>query len=281
MWWFTFWIGVAVIGIVGAIASAGNVRFGRRVASEARELLSAPVEATPLARHRVDTLPAPVARYIRKAVSGRDVAVRTVRLRHGGKFRPSLDGSWLPIRGDQYVATNPPGFVWWGRVRLAPGLWIDARDRSVAGAGNMLVAAESVVTLANSAGPELDQGALLRLLGEMPWFPTAFLDERSVTWSAVDDRHAVASLRVGETTVSGRFEFAAEDLPVSFSAERYRDIGGGRAVLTPFAGEFSKFRQVDGVLVPHRVVAAWYVDGRRLPYADFEIERIEFDVVAP
>jgi hypothetical protein len=36
--------------------------------------------------------------------------------------------------------------------------------------------------LANSTGPQLDRGALLRLLGEMTWFPTALVDSRYVRW---------------------------------------------------------------------------------------------------
>jgi hypothetical protein len=98
------------------------------VAREVREM-AASVEAPLLDRHALAGLPDPVRRYLTKAVISRQRAVRTVRLRHGGTFRPSLDGSWSPIRGEH---TSPPillGFIWWGRVRLFPGLWVDARDR--------------------------------------------------------------------------------------------------------------------------------------------------------
>ena len=96
----------------------------------------------------------------------------------------------MSIRGRQYFALDPPGFVWWGRAHLAKNLWIDARDRSLRGAGSMLVSAESSYTLADSSGPEIDQGALLRLLGEVMWFPTAFLVNRSgkVVWRGFPSR---------------------------------------------------------------------------------------------
>jgi hypothetical protein len=41
-------------------------------------------------------------------------------------------------------------------------------------------------------------GALMRLLAEMTWFPTALLDERYVTWAPVDDAQARATLRVAD-----------------------------------------------------------------------------------
>ena len=202
-----------------------------------------------LDRSRLEELPAPVRRYLGSAVGQRERAVRTVRLRHGGTFRPKLDGAWLKIRGEEYFTADPPGFVWWGRVHVAPAVWIEARDRSVDGAGHMLVLAESTFTLADSAGSELDQGALLRLLGEMPWFPTAFLDARYVTWTAVDDRRARAALRVNEREVAGVFEFDAAGLPAAFLADRYLDEDGGQSVLTPWRGQYGDYREVDGMKI--------------------------------
>lgn len=275
MLWVVSWTLVAIIAIAGAVASFNGVRFGRRVALEMRELAAGAADSAPPTQERSD-LPPPVARYISKAINGSE-PIRTVQLRHGGRFRPSLNGSWLPIRGTQFFRTSSPAFVWWGRVRIAPGIWVDARDRSVDGAGNMLVRVESTVTIANSSGTELDQGALLRLLGEMPWMPTAFLDRRYVRWSAVDDHRASATLSVNGREVTGVFEFGADDMPMTFTAQRYRDIGGGQSVLTPFIGRSSDYRPVSGVLVPFHVVGAWVIDNQPIEYADFVVEELAFD----
>jgi hypothetical protein len=211
----------------------------------------------------------------------RERAVRTVRLRHGGTFRTTLDGAWLPIRGEQYFTADPPGFIWWGRVRIVHGVWVDARDRSIHGLGNMFVSAESTFTVADSVGPELDQGALLRLLPEMTWFPTVFLDDRYVGWSAIDESHAQATLRLDGHQVAGIFEFGEDDLPETFTAHRYRDLGGGKSALTPFSGKCRDYREVDGIPVPHQMIAAWHVNGQVIPYARFQVERVEFDASKP
>jgi hypothetical protein len=275
------WTAVLFVGAFGLVAAVNRLRFARRVSSEAEKMLVTSGESRPIDRHRLATLPAPVRRYLEQALGSRERAVRTLRLRHGGTFRTSLDGKWLPIRGEQYVATHPPGFIWWGRITMIPGLWVEARDRSVDGVGNMLVRAESTFTLADARGAELDQGALLRLLGEMVWFPTSFLDERYVGWSAIDDRHATATLRVGGREVSGIYEFGDDGLPRAFRAGRYRDVGGGRSALTPFIGESADFREEGGVLVPHRMTALWKLGDQALPYARFLVERFEYDAAAP
>ena len=109
------------------------------------------------------------------------------------------------------------------------------------------------------------------------WFPTAFLDGRYVAWSGIDDTRARATLHVNGRSVSSDFEFGPDGLPAVFFADRYRDVGGGKSVLTPYLGRTSDFRPVDGVLVPHRVVAAWIVEGRPVEYANFEVRQLEFD----
>jgi hypothetical protein len=170
----------------------------------------------------------------------------------GGTFRPSLNGSWSPIRGEQHFTADPPGFIWWGRVRMFPGLWIDARDPSANGIGNMFVTMESTFTIADSRGPQLDEGALMCLLGELTWLPTAFLDGRYVQWSALDEHRATATLQVNDRWATAAFEFRPDGLPAAFLAERYYDDGGGKGVMTPWVGRFSDYRSVDGVLVPTR-----------------------------
>lgn len=277
MLWIAWWVVVTIVGVAGTAASLNRVRFGARIAAEMRDL-DRPRAAPESRLVRAADVPAPVQRYVKKAIARTD-PIRGVTLRHHGRFRPSLDGRWLPIDGVQRFRADPPAFVWWGRVRVAPGIWIDARDRSVDGTGNMLVAAESTITLADSRGSQIDQSALLRLLGEMTWFPTAFLDTRYVHWTAIDDHRASATLRVGDRAVTGTFDFGEDDLPSAFTAERYRDLGGGQSALTPFVGRFSDYRPVDGAVVPHRVVASWVVHERSIDYADFVVDHLDFGAV--
>jgi hypothetical protein len=273
--WIAWWVVVTMVGAAGTVASLNSVRFGRRVAAEMRALDRPRASSYPPLVRTAD-LPAPVQRYVNKAVT-RAEPIRGVTLRHHGRFRPSLDGRWLPVEGVQRFRADSPAFVWWGRVRVAPGIWIDARDRSADATGNMLVAAESTITLADSRGSQIDQSALLRLLGEMTWFPTGLLDARYVHWTAIDDHRASATLRVADHAVTGTFDFGRDDLPAAFTAERYRDVGGGQSALTTFVGRFSDYRAVDGAVVPYRVIASWVLDDRSIEYADLLIDQVEFD----
>jgi len=220
MGWLVTWIAVLMVAALGVVASANGLRFRRKVASEVREMWTPSSNSVRVDRSRITTLPHPVHRYLLKSIGSRDLGVRTVRLRHGGVFRTKLDGPWLRIRGEQYFNAGPPAFIWWGRIRIAPGVWVDARDRWIAGAGNMRVSLESTLTLADAKGPEIDQGAMLRLLAEMVWFPSILADGRYVSWTAMDGRHVQAKLRVSGREVAAVFEFGEDELPATISADR-------------------------------------------------------------
>jgi hypothetical protein len=271
------WALAVLVSAVGLTAAINSHRFARRVGEEALALWTVRAGREPESGLGVQSLPAPVQRYLRLAGVEARQAVRSVRLRHGGTMTLSPDAKPVAIQGRQYLSADPPGFVWWGRVRLAPGAWIDARDKVIDGVAGMKVMVESTRTLQDITGPELDQGALVRLLGEMTWVPTAFVDRRYITWEAVDDSRARARLRVGGRQVTAVFEFGADGMPTRVTAERYRDLGGGKSALTPFVGTTADWRQVNGLRVPFRLEGSWILEGKPFTFARFEVDTIEFD----
>ena len=261
---------VLSLAIIGAtVVAVGHRRFERRLANEMRELLRVPqsLRAAP-----VRELPAPVERYRRLAVGTR-APVHTLRLHHGGTFRTSPTAKASPIRGTQLFTADPPGFVWTGRVGMFPGLWFDARDMSIAGAGSMRVLIDDVVRVVDAHGPQIDQGASLRLLAEMVWYPTSLFDPRCVTWSAIDDTHARATLATGDQEVSGVFEFGADGMPVQMTAERFTDQGE----LRPWDGTYADWRTVSGMRVPFEASVTWQLASGPCTYAHWLVDSMQFD----
>ena len=275
------WSIALLISLAGLIVSINSQRFARAIATDARALwVTASTSPAPRAID-LRALPDPVRRYLQRAGVEQRSAIRSVRLRHDGSMTLSPGAKPIPVQGRQYFAADPPGFVWWGRVRVAPGIWIDARDEVIDGQGGMKVVFESTRTLQDVTGPTLDQGALTRLLGELAWMPTALLDDRYVTWEAVDDSRARARLRVNGREVVATFHFGPDGLPLRFTADRYRDLGNGQAALTPFVGTLNDWRSVDGLLVPFAVEASWILDGQPFTFARFQVQALEFDRPLP
>ena len=274
MGWLVVMVLVTMFGVAGVVANVNQLRWQRRVAQEMRALAAAKPSTTP--RSSIAELPPPVARY-RDLALGERAPVHTLKLRHVGKFCTSPSAKPLPIRGTQLFTSDPPGFVWSARIRMAPGIWVDARDMAANGRGSMLVLLDSTVPIADARGPEVDQGAALRLLAEMVWYPTALFDARYVTWTAIDARHATGTLRFGELEVSGTFEFGADGLPVGVNATRFMDKLGQR----PWGGTYHDWREVSGMRVPFEAKVTWQLESGPFTYAHWLIEAMDYDAAVP
>lgn len=276
---FVVAFGCLLCGAAAIVALVGRRRFRGRVTADVTALFSdAGVSIGSNQRNaRWDGLPEPVRRYLRYAIREGASAIRTVRLKHDGFFRTTPEQRWFPIEGEQYFTVARPGFVWNASIRPAPLVWIEARDRLVSGRGNMLVKLVSTFSIADAVGPEIDQGSRLRWLAECAWFPYAFVGV-DVQWEQIDAHSARARLRCDGLPVGALVEVDDEGKLTKLRADRYRDVGGGRSVLTPWTGRYFDYREYNGFRVPSSVEAGWELEKELFLYVRFRVTVLEYDV---
>jgi hypothetical protein len=282
------WIkGFALVtgGLAGSTLAAvaiGNLLWKRGTKNAVRRLgpdASAP--AGVFSRTQLEGLPAPVVRYFDFALTPGQRLIRSARLEHRGKFRGGLDEPWSPFTSVQHFSVHPPGFVWDASIHLAPLLTVRVRDSYIGGAGEMHGKIAALVPVVNqSGGAALNAGALHRLLAEMVWLPTGLLPGlpgRGVTWTAIDDTTARATLSDSGTSVWLDFQFGGTGEIVRVSTpERYRDVEG-TAVPTPWTGSFQGYQEVDGMRVPAEGEVEWILPEGRLAYWRGRVVRSEYD----
>jgi hypothetical protein len=259
-----------VVGIAAALVGAARRHFELRVEDEARALLDgARHRAPPLVEAReLEALPAPVRRWLEASGALGHARAATVRLKQRGEMRTAPDKPWMPVEAEQYFSIDPPGFVWRVHAKMARVLPIAGRDRYAAGRGHMLIKVGSLFTVADAAGPAIDQGALLRYLGEIIWFPSAALSD-TISWSAIDDHSARATMRYGDVSASMIYTFDEGGRVVQQAAERYM-TGAGPARLERWVIPITEWRKFCGIEVPSRGDAVW-----KLPAGDFSYYRWE------
>jgi hypothetical protein len=208
-------------------------------------------------------LPPAIQRYLRFAgVAGRPVPA-TVSLTQRGQMRLRPGWPWMPFVAWQTYTTAPPGFVWEARLKPLPFWTVRGRDAFIDGAGRMEVWATPFLKVVDASGPELDQGEILRFLGELPWLPAAFTLP-GLRWEAIDDGTARATMTVGDTSASVVFHVAPNGGITEAAAERYWAGGNGPARLTPWSGTFADYREVNGVRLPTHARVTWH-----LPEGDY------------
>ncbi|HYK03870.1 MAG TPA: DUF6544 family protein [Thermoanaerobaculia bacterium] len=263
-WRFVLEVGVAALA--GAIVTAAY-NSKARVAGLLARLRQRP----PSARATYDAaelagLPAPVALYFRTVLRDGQPIIRHAWLTQRGEFLVRAEPPvWRPFSATEAMTVG--GFVWNARIRVLPGVAIHVCDSFVAGAGSMRASAMGVFPLMHVEGtPEIATGALLRYLAEAVWMPTALLPSQGMTWIALDDASARATITGGATTVSLDFHFGADGLVERVCTDARPREAGGEFVRTPWQGRFGQYEDVQGIRIPLRGDVEWLLPEGPQPY---------------
>jgi hypothetical protein len=285
-------VGATIAGgvVAGAVAGAAiaGTRWNRATAGLVKQLTALPTtvdDASELATFTVadlEGLPSPVVRYFTFALIPDQPLVRRAMLQWEGEFRMRPKGKWTPFTATQHFTTRPPGFVWDATIRVAPFVAVLVRDGYVGGEGVMLGKVAGVVPVADQRGtPEMAAGALSRYLGEAVWLPTALLPSERLSWTAIDDRTARATLTDGPNAVSADFHFGRQGEIVGLSMTRYRDVDG-RGVLTPFEARITgQYQRLYGMMIPSSGEIGWVLPQGQFTYWRGRMSRVEYDFTRP
>jgi hypothetical protein len=255
--------------------AAGSFLLGRRIAREVDQLFAASRDVRPsvLTEANLEGLPAPVGRWLRYAqIVGKERPM-TVRLKQQGQFRLGPNKGWMPFQAEQYFTTEPPGFVWKVRMAIAPLVAVTGRDRYAAGEGSMRMCLLSLFPVADKAGGGLNQGDLLRYLGETIWFPSGALSPY-ITWEGLDATSARATMSYGGVMASATFHFDEQGRHVTTVAERYNDALGR---LATWMAPTSAYGEFDGVRVGVAGEGLWKYDTGDFPYIRWRITALEYN----
>lgn len=255
---------VLAIGLVAAAALwIGTRRQRDAVGAQIARLTATPAVHAPgmmFDQRAFDSLPPPVARYLRMALPP-GLAIEEVRISQTGELRtdPAGDG-WMSFEAEHIVVPPAIGFLWNARVKIAPLLHVRVRDAFVDGVGSGHVSFLSALPVGGvTGGLEVNSGSLHRYLAEAVWYPTALLPGPHLQWTASDATAALATLTVDTLSVSLEFRFADSGevtgiyTPARWGKFRdeYRQV--------PWEGHFRDYQTRDGVRVPGYGEVGWYL----------------------
>lgn len=275
-------LAIRIAGTLVALAMAivagvglGWFRFDRRIAREIDGLASDARggQTTIVTDRDLAGLPEPVRRWLRYSKVVGTPRPSTARLKQKGQFQLAGRG-WLPFAADQYFTTDPPGFLWKAWFSMNPLLWIAGRDLYRHGEGSIEMRLLSLVPVARSQGDGLNQGALLRYLGETQWFPAGALADY-ITWEAIDADSARATMKYGGVTASMAFLFASDGRVTGSIASRYNDARGRNE---SWINRNDADEELAGLRIPTSGEARWeYEDSGPFPYIRWQITELQLD----
>ncbi len=262
---------------IAVLVAGSDARFQRETDGTVRALLSGvPTSSSAIVTHQeLEPLPTPVRQWLEASGVVGKPRPRTVRLKQRGLLRTSPDQDYMPAVAHQYFRTDEPGFVWRVRVKMMHVLPVAGRDSYLDGRGRMLIKAASLVPVVDAAGEKIDQGTLLRFLGEIVWFPSAALSPH-IRWEAIDATSARATMTYEGVTGSAVFSFDERGRFVSMSTERYMGSGAD-ARLERWFTQATEWREMGGVVIPVQGDVIWKLASGDFSYYRWELTELEFD----
>lgn len=257
-------LAAAAIGAgIGLAGWLGQRRQQRGTGGLEAALAAAPAGAGRVDFAALDSLPAPVRRYLRKALKDGQPLIRLAHFGQSGTIRTSANGRWMDFSARQLVSPFAPGFLWNARIGAMPLVHLRVIDAYTDGHGASNLYLLSALSLASAAQrPEMDAGSLHRYLAEAPFYPTALLPSESLRWNAIDEHRAQAMLTHGAVSVSLEFRFNEQDEVTGvYTPGRWCAAVDGGFQLKPWEGRFSNWVERDGMRVPSAGEVGWHEDG--------------------
>lgn len=217
---------------------------------------------------QLERLPKPVQKYFKYTIPENQPYIRSVRLKHKGSFKTAPNKPWKDIIGEQYFITTHPGFLWKGKI--GP---VTAQDMYIRNKGKLSVSILETFTIMNSEGETVDQGELLRWLGESVWFPTNLLPNDQLKWEPIDSTSAKLIYKHNELSIYFIVSFSDKGEIIQLETKRYYN---GKNLVT-WIGQCSDYKKINGFIIPTVMSATWKLEKGDHTYANFKLTEIDYD----
>ena len=178
------------------------------------------------------------------------------------------------MTASETYTTDPASFLWDAKFKIAGIPLLRVLDKYENGIGSMKGKLAGVKTIFDVTGEELDQGAMVRYLNEVMWFPTAFISEK-YCWEKIDAHSAKVIFTDHGKSISAQLFIDEIGQLTNFIAERYRGIDDEFSLDT-WSTPITAYREFGGLKLPSSGSAVWHLPAGDLTYIELEVKEIEY-----
>jgi len=263
------WI-ISVLGLILVIFIIGKINLSIRFIKQVDELFSQTTGSSgkSFKQDQINGLPEPVQRYFKHVLKEGQPFINYIRFSHTGQFKPGLEKDWINIKGEQYVTTEKPGFIWKGITSM-----FTARDMYISDKGRLIVSLFSVINIVDARGESYNQGELARWLGESVLYPTNLLPGERLQWSAIDAHSACLTFNYKGLSLFYIVTFNDIGEIIQLETKRYMD----KNKIETWVIKLADYKEMNGIIVPTTTEVLWRLKKGDISYARFNINKIEFN----
>lgn len=253
------------------IVVTGKLNLSLKFSRQVKKLLQGSTDQPELLFNKTQLkgLPDPVQRYFRLVLKDGQPYIRCARIKHDGLFRTGIKKKWIKITGEQYAATEQPGFIWKGKTAF-----FTARDMYLFTRGRLIVTLLSLYNIVDQQGEKYNEGELLRWLGESVLYPTNLLPSEALEWIPVDG--SCAMLKYNYNGLALQFKVVFNKVGEITGLETKRFMGD--ANVETWVIEAGNYKGFDKVMIPTTFEVTWRLAQGDFSYARFNITEVEYNI---
>ena len=222
-------------------------------------------------------LPTAVQQWLKAARVIGSPKTETAYIQQSGEMRTSQDGEWTLFNAVQWVRTNEPGFIWIAEIGSSNEPLMLVRDNYLQSEGTMSVKLLAAIPLEEVSGQEIDQGAALRYLAEMVWYPGAAL-QPTIQWEAMGSRTARGKLKYKNIEVTATFLFNARGDVRAIEAKRFY-VANGHSSLENWRIDIDEnsYHLFDSIRIPAVATVTWKLKKGDFRWLKVRVKEIRYN----
>ncbi len=266
-----------IIICLAATISIYENAFNEKISKEISEITNNNYSIEHVIRQeQLETLPFPVANWLKKSGMVGKRMISTVQLQQKAKMKLNKEQKkWYNAVAEQHIATFKPAFVWKVELTIDSFIKIRGRDKLKEGKGEMLIKLFSVFKLAEEHGQKINESTMQRYLAEIVWFPSAALNPY-IEWEAIDSLSAKAVMTYHGVSASGIFYFNKEGDFVRFRCFRYKE-NTFDAKKYEWIVDVLEYSEEAGIKIPVKTKVSWILESGLWTWLVLEITDIHYE----
>jgi len=201
-----------------------------------------------------DGLPAPAARFLRRAIAPRAALAREVRLELAGSVMQK--GRRLALTARERLVPLR-GFTWEARGRIGP-VPVVVRDHYHAGESAVDVRIFGLIPLGGERGEDTTMSSRGRLAAESLWVPSMLLPQDGVTWTPVGDDRARVEFSIDGHLESMVTTVDPEGRLLEIRMERWGSAGVERPQRIPYGFRVLAERAFGDYTIASELEGGWH-----------------------
>lgn len=224
-------------------------------------------------------LPDPVQRYFRHCGYVGRVNMNSAFITWEDVYlKMSPEKEWTKITCSQFNRVSTPARMDYMKSRLMGILPFEGSHMYHDEKGSMKIVLLKLFTVVDGKGMVFDQSELVTILSETLFVPSYAL-QPYITWTAINDSSAGATLRYDGIEVSGIFFFDAAGFCTRFDTnDRYYDNQDGTYSKIKWSAMVDGYREINGVKYASEMRAVWHTDKGDYEYFKGRIADIRFNL---